>query len=617
MASQWQGGVVRASTGAEPPEVESWEPVAVPGRPAQFAGADAVAYRLRFGDPRRTPAQRALLELQGVYGHARIWLDGTLLGTHDTYFQPAQFEFEPAAENELVVECRRPEDGFGGVYETDLVTPELAVPAIWWGAHLRLRPPTYLADLTVNPRLTDEGAVIDVAVCVDAGDAVDEAVTLSVRPEGFRGGAAMERERVVADPGERITVTRTLELHDPSYWWSRTHGDQHRYTVRAKFGDQERSVTTGVCDVSYDDGLWVNGRRVRVRGVNVLPGLDPLTDLEAAVDANCDLVRVHAHALPQAFYDAADEAGVLVWQDLPLSGPQTVDPERGRELARALSATYDHHPSIRLFGVHDDPADPFPERLGSGRVDRFRFGRRLSGTTVDRSAAEAIATGFPADAAVFPVCGQPGTTPDAAHLYPGWRYGDADGVSWLLAKHPEYGAVVSEFGAGSVTTAGASPPGLDRARHDAVVGSDDPDRSQATQARIVKRVAEALRVRGANVLAAFCLRDAGPGGGMGVVAADGTRKPAFDSLRTAYQPVVAIATESPPGSVPVTVVNDLSRVVEGTVTWTAGDAGESVSVVADPGERVDVGTASVPGGADRLELAVETDSFRAVNVYSL
>ncbi|WP_435360840.1 hypothetical protein [Haloarchaeobius sp. DFWS5] len=620
MVSQWQGGVVAGGGADGPPSVESWEPVTVPGRAEQFADADAVAYRLRFGDPRSSPGQRALFDFRGVYGDARFWLNDELLGEHETYFDQALFEFEPASENELVVECRRPSDGFGGVYETDHVPAELAVPGIWWGAHLRLRPASYLVDLTVNPRVTDDGAVIDVAVSIDAGETLDESVTLSLRPQGFRGGGAMERARVEAAAGERITVTQTLDLRDPALWWPRGFGDQHRYTVRAKFRDHERTVTTGVCPVQYAGGLWANGERVRTRGVNLLPSEEPLADLKRAIEADCNLVRVHAHVLPQSFYDAADEAGVLVWQDLPLTGSETVDTGRGARLARTLTGQYDHHPSMALYGVHDDPLDPFPDQLGTGRLDRLRFKRRVSGTEVDRSGADDIAAAFPVDANVFPVCGAPGTDPDAAHLYPGWSYGDADAIDWLLETFPEFGRVVTEFGAGSLADPAAKPDGLDLRRHEAAVDSTDPAVSQARQARTIKRVAEALRLHGSDVAAAFCLRDLAPGGGMGLLEQDGTAKPAYRALADSFQPVAALAEGPVSGTVDVTVVNDTPQQVDGTFSWQvdgAGTAGESIPVVVAPGDGEPVGTVSIPDTADELSLVVESAYGLSENIYHL
>src|SRR5207245_2203079 len=73
--------------------------------------------------------------------------------------------------------------------------------------------------------------------------------------------------------------------------------------------------------------LHVNGRRHYVRAVNHIPGvfapeLDEARcrrDLELVAAANLNSVGLHAHVLPQRFYDVADEAGVLVYQDFPLN----------------------------------------------------------------------------------------------------------------------------------------------------------------------------------------------------------------------------------------------------------------------------------------------------------
>lgn len=43
-------------------------------------------------------------------------------------------------------------------------------------------------------------------------------------------------------------------------------------------------------------------------------------------DANINAVRVHAHVASQAFYDQADESGMLVWQDMPLQWGMTTAP---------------------------------------------------------------------------------------------------------------------------------------------------------------------------------------------------------------------------------------------------------------------------------------------------
>lgn len=617
---EWTGAQVDPSNGETPPSPDEWHDVAVPGRPERFAGADAVAYRTQFSDPRDSDETRAVLELAGLYAHARVWHNDELLGSHDAYFVPARFAFEPTDENEVIVECCAPEDRFGGVYDTDLVRDDQRVPGIWWDATVTTHPETYIADMTVSPRIESDSAVIDTTVTVVAGADIDERITLSVRPEGFRGGGMMERARVVADAGEQITVERAIDVREPSFWWPRGYGPQHYYTVRTKLGESEHVASTGLRTVSYgDDGLTVNGKRVAARGFNVLPSDDPASDVEVATEANANLLRAHAHVPSPEFYRACDDAGLLVWQDLPLTGPEAFDADRAVSLAEALATEYGHHPGLAAFGVHDNPTSIFAEPLGTGTLDRYRFRWRTWRSGYDRGPADQVAQAFPEELPVFPVSGEPGAGADSTTLYPGWRYGRSGDVNWLLDRNPEWGTIVGEFGAGALANANASDlTGFDQEIHDTRVG-DDVAASQTYQAQVLKTVAEALRRRGTNALAAFALRDTGDAG-MGVVDRNGAPKASFDALGASYESAVAVLNEYPtPGSRRnATVLNDRENPIQATVAWRAGDESGSVDVEVDPFERVGIGTISVSGSAQSVELElIESDGTSVSNVYPL
>ncbi|MFC7211486.1 glycoside hydrolase family 2 [Natronoarchaeum sp. GCM10025321] len=615
MLGQWLATPVEPNEENEPPTMENPQPVAVPGRPTALAGADAVAYRTTFSDPRDADETRATLELNGLYGRTRIWLDGTFLGSHESYFTPARFEFEPSQENELVVECRRPTDAFGGIYETDLLPADRRVPGIWWDATVEPHGPVAITDLSVTPQLGDDGAAIHASITVDAAEPVDDRITLSLRPEGFRGGGTMERAHVEAAAGERVVVERRIDVRDPKFWWPRGFGSQHRYAVHAKLGEQERVATTGFSRITYDeDGLLVNGRSVPARGFNVLPGADPGETVERALDANANLLRAHAHVPSPEFYEACDEAGLLVWQDLPLTGPVEYDPERGIEVGSALGEACESYPSVAAYGVHDDPRSPFDTPLGSGRVARTRVRWRAWRTSFDRTSADAVADGMETDRPVFPVSGPPGTAPDAAHLYPGWEYGTAGDIGWLTDTYPGIGDVVTEFGAGSLTDVDDSP-GV----HAAFEGLDGtPVETQREQGRTLKHVVEALRRDGTDLLAAFSLQDVRPGGGMGVVDAAGHEKASFDAIAAAYEPVQVVADEPPTGgAVGLTLLNDTHDHVSGTVEWVAGSRTGTVDIDVEPLSRASAGGAKIDRDADDLRLHLTGDGLDVRNRYQL
>ncbi|WP_123539035.1 glycoside hydrolase family 2 protein [Halosimplex salinum] len=619
MPSEWSGAAVDPDGGKPAPR--EWHDVEVPGRPAEFAGEDRVAYRTVFEDPRGPDDALALLELRGLYADADVWLNDELVAESDAVFEPVEVPFEPADENELVVECRAPEDRFGGIHATDRIPERESVPGIWWGVDVTAHPDPFVVDVDLTPRVTDDGAVVDAAVEVYTTEPLDDRLTLTTKPAGERRGRGMmDRASVSAGAGERAVAEHAIEIRDPSLWWPRELGAQHRYEVRAKLDDAVRTATTGIATVEQTDegGLRVNGEDVPVRGIALQDAT--VADVERAVEVNANLVRAHAHAMPEAVYEACDEAGLLVWQDLPLTGPGVFDIARGQDLAERLVRTDAHHPSLAAVGVHDEPTATFADRVGSGLVDRLRFRYRVWRSDYDWGPAEEVGEAVPDGVAVYTVVGEPGTDPDAAALYPGWDYGGVEDLDWVRERY-DLGGVVGEFGAGALPD-GVDPDddvdlaGFDAAKHDAVVGSDDPEASQAYQAELVRGIAERLRTDGSSVVVASALRDAGDAG-MGVYARDGSPKAAVDSLATAFEPVQAFLVGASPGECDVVVANDAPESISGTVTWAAGGEGGEIDVTVDAGARSAVETVSVPKSADSVDLTLRVGDASVENEYRL
>jgi hypothetical protein len=554
------------------------QPVTVPGRPAAFAGEAAVRYTSAVADPLAPDEEAATLVLDGTYARAEVEVTGDRLGgegavEHDAYFEPVRVPFRPGDRTEITVTCRAPEDRFGGLHDTDRVPEEAAVPGIWWDACLETHPLPAVADLRVRPQLTGENARLHVRTTVVTGGPVEERLTYSLKPEGdLSTRGMMDRATVTADGPGLTTVEHTVDVREPALWWPRGLGDQHRYTLTAKLGDSERTVTTGIRDVAREGGrLRVNGEPLPVRGLTLLT--DEPADVERALATNANLLRARAHVLPPAVYEACDEAGLLVWQDLPLTGPGAFDVDRGKRLAGLLADRYRTHPSLAAVGIHDEPVDAFPDRLGSGLLDRLRLRWRAWRSSYDRTAAETVADAVPDGTPVIPVTAGPGVDHDAAAYYPGWAYGDPEDIDALLDRYPA--DLLGAFGAGAPGTGGA--PTADaadrRARADGGDGAD-------AQARVLETVARRARLRGVGAVAA-ALRDPGDGG-MGVYTADGEPKPGQAALAAAFEPVRAVLADPDAADPEVVVHNDRPAPLSTTLSWSAGEDGGEVAVEAEP-----------------------------------
>ncbi len=593
--------------------------VTVPGKPAALAGADGVTYETSFPDPRGPDEDVAVVVLRGLYAHAEVdvsaaRLDGEGPVTSDAYFQPVRVPVRPDAGTDLAVTCHAPRDRFGGLYDTDRVPASERVPGIWWDAAIETHPLPYVDRVQVDPEVTDDGATLHVRTTVVTGGPLDERITYSLRPTGGGGrrtSAMMNRETVSAEKQGKTTAEHTIELRDPSLWWPRDLGEQHRYTLRAKLGDSERSITTGFCSVTREGGrLRVNGRPMPVRGVNLLT--DDPADVERAADLHANLVRAPAHVLSPAVYEACDEAGLVVWQELPLTGPGAFDVERGRDLARRLVGTYSRHPSLGPVGVHDEPTVTFADGLGDGLLDSLRLRWRAWRVAYDESPAERVAEALGEDVPAVPVVAGPGVDHDAAAYYPGWDYGSAGDIDGLLDRYPA--DLLAAFGAGALAEdgEGRGAAGFDAAKHDTRVDSGVAA-SQAYQADLLRTIVETARRRGVGVVVT-ALRDT-DGAGMGVYAADGTPKAARETLARALQPVQAFLVDPSPGETEAVVVNDAPESLSVTLSWAAGDSGGERDLPVEAAGRWR-GTVDLPT-AESVTLAVSVGDATVENTYEL
>jgi hypothetical protein len=446
---------------------------------------------------------------------------------------------------------------------------------------------------------------------VATGEAIDDRLTVSLRPAGdSRGGGMMARTRVATGTGT-ATVTQTVDVRDPSLWWPSGYGDQSQYVVRAKIGDAERVLTTGLRSVRHDGELRVNGKQVRGRGVTLL---DPTpADVARAAEMNANLVRVRAQGTPPAVAEACDEHGLLLWQDLPLTGPGGFDADRGRAVAQAVLDAVGHHPSLAAVSVHDEPVGRYAAGLGPGLLDRLRFRWRAYRASYDDSDAQSVAAAVEAVPTV-PVVGPPGIDPDAATLYPGWEYGSAADLAWLCEQY-DVGDVVAGFGAGSLGTEDPQDEtGFDRACHDGRVAGGVGD-SQTYQAQTVQRVAEGLRRRESEVLVLDSLRDVADAG-MGVRAVDSTAKPAYGALADSYQPTQAVLADPTPGESDIVVCHDRPTGATVTVEWDHNGERQQAEQTLDAGGRATVGTLTL-GRGDELTLAAAVGGHAVKNEYRI
>ncbi|MCX7522481.1 glycoside hydrolase family 2 protein [Microbacterium sp. STN6] len=354
------------------------------------------------------------LVADGLDTAASIRLNGREVARTQNQHRSYRFEvggFLVDGENELVVEFRSPiefareQEKVLGALPTVMHHPFNAIRKMasnfgWdWGIDvsssgiwksMRLESWSVVRIASVRPLIAVEGGSGTLTAHVglewaDAGTGragAGSAAAPDTRQRPAGGPAAGGQSVTVTVAGQTATasvlagdasVVVGVEAGAVELWWPRGHGAQPLYPVEVAVADDVWRGRVGFRTVEIDTApdehgsaftFVVNGKRVFVRGANWIPDDAFLTRMTReryrsaiadAVDANMNLLRVWGGGIYESddFYDACDEAGVLVWQDFlfACAAYAEEDPLRteveaeAREAITRLSA----HPSLALW----------------------------------------------------------------------------------------------------------------------------------------------------------------------------------------------------------------------------------------------------------------------------
>lgn len=663
-----------------------WAKAAIPGHwraiPELAESDGPVLYRHRFDAPRPEGGRRRFLVLDGVFYYGDVWFDGAYLGATEGYFAPHTFDVTTAAKSRsdhvLAVEaaCPRQSDRSAkrlitGVFSHwDCLDAEWNPGGIWRPVQLVETGPVRIESArVVCSEATEERGRIRVHLVLDAPpadglgrDGPREAV-LRAHLTGPGVDHHQERTDPVAAGPNRLEWM--IEVDRPPLWWPRRLGDQPlvdlelSVEVGGELSDT-RILRTGFREVRLEDWVFhVNGERMYVMGSNHAPTrmdlaeatpADLQRDVDLAIEANLDMLRVHAHVTRPEFYAAADEAGLLLWQDFPLQwGYARGIRRQATRQARAMVDLLAHHPSIAYWCAHNEPlaveipTGAPPTAKVAAKVGASMLAPTWNKSVLDRSIRRAIdrADGTRPSGSHSGILPGPTHGGTDSHLYFGWYFGHMADLARALRAWPRLARFVSEFGAQAVPDDAAF---LDRERfpdwdwdrllerHCAqklyfdqhVPPADFPDvdawvaATQAYQAALLQLQIEDLRrlkFRPNGGFLQFCFADAFPSVTWSVLDHQRRKKAGFEAMRRACRPVLPMLD---PRTGDVHVVSELrERLENATVTVEAGGPTRSFSGDVDADSVVYVGSLGGPVEADEVTVTVEhRHAEPVVNTYS-
>lgn len=601
-------------------QVSEWEPLArlehlqvaladnpFWGRELRYFNQAPWWYRRSFeASPR--PGEVAVLRLSNVDQYGKVWLNGTLLGDHEGYSVPFEFDVTDhlvEGENTLVVKVWSPWDDVirgkdasmrtfqverrltKGTYEHDdtLVARDVN-PVGMYGTVELVTGPLFpdLHGVVLDPEIEGANGLLHVGAQL-LGQADDEAeAQVIVREKGSGRVVARAADLLTADEaGSRLDAD--VRIPDVRRWETWDRGTPWLYEVEVILpGGGRARATTGFRDVVLErdaehTSYRLNGTRLFVRGTSYFPDVyisqmyreRYARDLRAVREAGFNLVRVHVHVESPEFYALCDELGLAVMQDSEYNWTHPED----QDFADRLTAVYletmqllHNHPSLVTWICLNEPGVHDPD----GGTTGFAMTKAPGPAMLEK-----VHAADPSRPLILGSYCEDDPHSGDSHNYEGSLNGPEHDYLVIDGTTEKFNTEFGIDAPGVEANLRAYPRLLDRLATDpGVVG-----RAQHYQYRLVKYYMEHYRLQRFAPCAGyvqFMFIDLCPQSWYGVLDYWGTPKPMWDALVESNQPVAVLLDQDQASSRAVVVINDTPRDLGGVqVDWSVRRGDEELA----------------------------------------
>jgi beta-galactosidase len=416
---------------------QNWDP----------AGWEQVwTYRKHFDEPDGLTGLRVFLDFGAALTGAVLTLNGTQVGSNTGGYLPFTAEITGRLRERGNVLAVTLDSRFNLDVPPDRPAPAVSASVDYWqpggiyrAVQLRAVPRIFIADVFAQPVnvLDDATRQVTVQATVDAALVPAGAVTLTAElrdPDGGGRIVSAATVPVTITAAGQTTITATIAgVRDITLWDTE---NPKLYTVVAVLAVEgqplhDYQVRIGFREAVFKlDGFYLNGKRTKLFGLNrhqffpyaggAMP--DRIQARDAYIlrkELNCNAVRCSHYPQSEAFYDAADELGLLVWEEIQGWGyfGDAAWQEAAYQDVRAMIVRDRNHPSVVVWGS-------MPNEAGEHVTEYTRYHQLAHATDPSRPTG---GDGSPSDARfVFDVFSE--------HDYSSVR--DAQGVRWPTLKPP-------------------------------------------------------------------------------------------------------------------------------------------------------------------------------------
>jgi beta-galactosidase len=358
-------------------------------------------YRKKLTIPESDKGKSIFLEIEGAMSYAIVWLNGHLVGGWPYGYNSWQLDLSPyivpGGENQLAIRVDNPNHSArwypgGGIYRNVWLIKTNAVHIAQWGTFI-----------TAN-HISKTSATVNLEVTIDndsKNNVTIESITqiFVLDASGNKTGKAVvgfNPTKIQVRAGENTRIKSTAILKNPRLWGPLPTQKPNLYmavTTLLVDGKPMDSYETqfGIRSLEFDPdkGIFVNGERIPIKGVNQHHDLGALgaafnkraaeRQLELLREMGCNAIRMSHNPPAPELLDLTDRMGFLVmdeifdsWErkktphDFHLIFPEWYEPD-----TRAFVRRDRNHPSVIIWSFGNEVGEQYTGEAGAAIAKRL------------------------------------------------------------------------------------------------------------------------------------------------------------------------------------------------------------------------------------------------------
>ena len=280
-------------------------------------------------DGKDLAGKRIYIEFDGVMANSDVWVNEHLLGHRPFGYLPLYYDITDyvkldGTDNVIAVRADNTEQPASRWYAGDGIYRHVWIHAM---------DPVHIDEGSVfvtTPAISDAEAQVRVESSFTNRSDRTRKVTVQttlISPKGKKTRTAPQT--FTAAPGQQVSTVQTATVRNPARWDIDSPNVYKAVTTLKADGKviDSRTDNFGIKETEFrsDTGFWLNGRNIKIKGTclhndagalgSAVPASVWVRRLTLLKELGCNAIRCGHSPMDQAFYDACDQVGLLLFDE--------------------------------------------------------------------------------------------------------------------------------------------------------------------------------------------------------------------------------------------------------------------------------------------------------------